>query len=92
MELTTKQKEAIMTLCEMFREARRTPDHHAFDPNAIPGFLAAAFLLALGGALDHMIAAVLMQAKELQIPAKISLFRGLAEDIEHAIVEKRKSK
>lgn len=84
-ELAPKQAEAIKTLCEMDREARRTNA----DPNARTAFLAVALLLAKRGVLDYLVAGLLKQAEGLQIPARVSLFKDLAFDIEHAMREEK---
>ena len=83
-ELTYKQNEALDTLVDLFRRSRKN------DPEAQTVFLGVAFLLAQQSVLDYLVAALLAQAKALNIPpTKSLLFKDMAFEIEAVMREKK---
>src|ERR1035437_7992237 len=82
--LTTKQNEALDTLVDLFRRSRKN------DPEALTAFLGVALLLAQQSVLDYLVAALLTQAQNLNIPpTKSLLFKDMAFEIEAVMREKK---
>jgi hypothetical protein len=82
-ELTDKQNEALDTLVDLFRRSRKN------DPEAQTAFLGVALLLAQQSVLDYLVAALLTQAQNLNIPpTKSLLFKDMAFEIEAVMREK----
>ena len=83
-ELTDKQNEALDTLVDLFRCSRKN------DPDARTACLGVALLLAQQSVLDYLVAALLTQAQNLNIPpTKSLLFKDLAFEIEAVMREKK---
>ncbi len=86
-ELAPKQAEAVETLVELHREAWLD------SPDARAAYLAVALLLAQRNVLDYLVAALLKQAKAINIPpTKSLLFRDMAFEIENAMREGKQIK
>ena len=82
--LTTKQNEALDTLVDLFRRSRKN------DPEAQTAFLGVALLLAQQSVLDYLVAALLTQAQNLNIPpTKSLLFKDMAFEIEAVMHEEK---
>ena len=83
-ELTDKQNEALDKLVDLFRRSRKN------DPDAQTTFLGVALLLAQQNVLDFLVAALLTQAQNLNIPPmKSLLFKDMAFEIEAVMREKK---
>jgi len=82
-ELTAKQNEALDTLVDLFRRSRKN------DPDAQTAFLGVALLLAQQSVLDYLVAALLTQAQNLNVPPIKSLFKDMAFGIEAVMREKK---
>ena len=83
-ELTAKQNEALDTLVDLFRRSRKN------DPEAQTAFLGVALLLAQQNVLDYLVAALLTQAQNLNIPpTKSLLLKDMAFEIEAVMREKK---